>query len=1118
MNSTFRTRPNRARAALLGTTVLAGGMLMLAAAPAFAQETGAIETVTVTGYRASLESSTNAKRAAVGFSDTVFAEDIGKFPDANIAEALNRVPGINIKREADNEGLQVAIRGLGANFTKILLNGAPISVASTGATDQNTNNREVDLNMFPTELFTQLTVAKSPTADMIEGGLAGVVTMRTMRPFDNPGMHLTYNAQATEYSQGATLGERGTLIFSDTAGPFGALVGVSVVHNKVYATGWEDGNAGWYTPGGLTAAQCGAGNTCDTTGGNEWTPPATVLATVSPITYGSTTIPVGSAAVSIPIPGGSGYYPAGTPIDAAWLLLNNPAMSSTNQLSNVMVPRLGREMYEYGSRDRANAVVSLEYRPTDNLHFYFDAVLGRIVNSYDRSDLDVGFRSGSATTPIIPVGLVGDKNNVLTDGTFYNATFFLESRPYREHEDFFSLNPGVSWQVTDMLKVDAQINASRSHFFRDQSDLLVVTPPSQGYATGVSGPNAQAVTSDHAGVWFKWSNHGSYPIVTSNLNLNDPSIYGWATYQNAGRVDLALERRYTFTDGAHVDLTYGDEWFNVKVGGSFDDIFRNISAVSGSQIWQNAVCGDNPSINIPGQSGYPGCQGLNDPTPNAAGHVGGYPTYPGYGTGYTAGQTGTLTWGGSLVTEAMVPSELKPGPRGWVTLNMAKFYADSQYQKYKALSLAGLTPQTIKGHANMLSYAFSTSTVAGGGNSGQFEEKVWGYYVEANGKFEIYGHPLKYNVGFRWVETHEDVTSPVVDATVTVDNASLSDGGKWPGRWSWGSAKSVSQTYLPSGALVYELADNMIIRASMSRTMGRANPNQMVSNINFNDIFAQQANLGNPGLKPYFSTNLDIGGEYYTGGEGYIGVTGFRKGVSGWPISSSFNTTFSYLAQYGIVYDSLSQGQKDNLSQNSHCNSDATCANAPLKVNTQLNAPGSLVIEGVELDYVQPLDFLLEDLGLKGFGFNGNLTAIRQHSKGAAPVHAGGVPAFSYNATGYYENNGLMVRVSYAFTGKAHQANPGAQVNQCFPNTSYSSTAAGCQGPWYYDASHGQVDLSASMELAKLFGQLPSDPEVTLDIQNLNHSKIRNFVQFWNAPHFYYDPGTFFMLGVRGKF
>eukprot|EP01035_Chromulina_nebulosa_P040845 gene40845-55204_t len=68
--------------------------------------------IIVTGYRASLESSTNAKRNATGFSDTIFAEDTGKFPDTNIAESLNRVPGVTIARDITGEGLQITIRGL----------------------------------------------------------------------------------------------------------------------------------------------------------------------------------------------------------------------------------------------------------------------------------------------------------------------------------------------------------------------------------------------------------------------------------------------------------------------------------------------------------------------------------------------------------------------------------------------------------------------------------------------------------------------------------------------------------------------------------------------------------------------------------------------------------------------------------------------------------------------------------------------------------------------------------------------------------------------------------------------------------------------------------------------
>ena len=147
--------------------------------------------IVVTGYRASLQSATNAKRQSVGFTDSIFAEDIGKFPDTNIAESLNRVPGVIIGREITGEGLQVAIRGLGTSFTRVLLNNAPVAIASTGRTDAQSTNREVDLDLLPTELFTRLTVSKSPTAEMLEGGAAGTVNMRSARPFDHPGTHLT---------------------------------------------------------------------------------------------------------------------------------------------------------------------------------------------------------------------------------------------------------------------------------------------------------------------------------------------------------------------------------------------------------------------------------------------------------------------------------------------------------------------------------------------------------------------------------------------------------------------------------------------------------------------------------------------------------------------------------------------------------------------------------------------------------------------------------------------------------------------------------------------------------------------------------------------------------------
>jgi TonB-dependent receptor len=186
-----------------------------------------LEEVVVTGFRASLESSTEAKKESTGFTDSIFAEDIGKFPDTNIAETFNRVPGITISREISGEGLNIAIRGLGTNFTKILLNGAPVAVASTGRTDAQNTNREVDLDLFPTELFTQLTVHKSASAHMLEGGAAGTVDMRSARPFDHGAatQNLTYSFQGTRNTESDDWGGRGSILGSKTWDTFGVLFG-----------------------------------------------------------------------------------------------------------------------------------------------------------------------------------------------------------------------------------------------------------------------------------------------------------------------------------------------------------------------------------------------------------------------------------------------------------------------------------------------------------------------------------------------------------------------------------------------------------------------------------------------------------------------------------------------------------------------------------------------------------------------------------------------------------------------------------------------------------------------------------------------------------------------------
>src|SRR5262249_7590326 len=147
-------------------------------------------------------------------------------------------------RDINGEGVQVSIRGLGPSFSKVLLNGSQIAVASDGGTNGGSRNREVDLDFFPSELFTRLDIAKSPVASTLEGGIAGTVNLRNARPFDREGAHFTVIGQSQYTESNDDVSPRGAIVASNTWGDkFGVLVGVSGVKTKTRIDGFE--SVGW---------------------------------------------------------------------------------------------------------------------------------------------------------------------------------------------------------------------------------------------------------------------------------------------------------------------------------------------------------------------------------------------------------------------------------------------------------------------------------------------------------------------------------------------------------------------------------------------------------------------------------------------------------------------------------------------------------------------------------------------------------------------------------------------------------------------------------------------------------------------------------------------------------
>lgn len=140
-----------------------------------------MEEVVVTGIRGSLTNSVNIKRNASAVVDAVSAEDIGKFPDNDVAESLARIPGISVNRQF-GQGQQVSVRGASNQLTLTTLNGQ--NVASTGWYDQQAIDRSFNYTLLPPEMIAGIEVYKSSRADLVEGGVGGTVNVRTRKPLE----------------------------------------------------------------------------------------------------------------------------------------------------------------------------------------------------------------------------------------------------------------------------------------------------------------------------------------------------------------------------------------------------------------------------------------------------------------------------------------------------------------------------------------------------------------------------------------------------------------------------------------------------------------------------------------------------------------------------------------------------------------------------------------------------------------------------------------------------------------------------------------------------------------------------------------------------------------------
>ncbi len=222
-------------------------------------------------------------------------------------------------------------------------------------------------------------------------------------------------------------------------------------------------------------------------------------------------------------------------------------------------------------------------------------------NDLERIDMNWVGRNGAA----IPLNTTYDRTDctagcVVTAGTYANAQWFLEYRPFIETVKFWGVNPGIDWEVGNDLKLNLQANYTESRFHRESPSVVLLTPGSSG-------------------VTVNYTNDGGVPEIGTNIDLNNPANFGWP----GGRVNIQDERRKTKTKGVRGDVTWGDSDLNIKAGAPMT---TSSAASTPMTTARRAECGlRQPAERVrAGPNGQPPCNGLSQPGAAPAG----YPSYP----------------------------------------------------------------------------------------------------------------------------------------------------------------------------------------------------------------------------------------------------------------------------------------------------------------------------------------------------------------------------------------------------------------------------------------------------------------------------------------------------------
>jgi len=403
-----------------------------------------LDEVIVTGYRKSLNAALDAKRDSIGSVDTIVAEDIAAFPELNLAESIQRIPGVSIQRDA-GEGREISVRGLGPQFTRVRINGMEaLSTVSTSDANGGTNkNRVFDFNVFASELFNNITVHKTTSADIDEGSLGATVDLRTARPFDYNGFTAVVGAKEDYNDLAGTIMPRYSGLISNTWGDgmFGALLSAAYTKRAIV----DDGASTVRWMNGLNSdGSKSSANDFKTLGAN--------------------------------------YAASGS-------------TATLDQLNSAFRPRFPRYEEYHTDQSRLGLTNSLQFKPTDKTLINLDSLYAQLDGTREEEQLEAPIFSATGNPGlnqvVVQSATLDNRNNIIA-GTFDNVAIRAEHRydiidtKFREH--VLTLEQGI----TDTVKFNALAGWSQSVLSSPVSTTMTWDINHvNGYQYDFSGSNMQ---------------------------------------------------------------------------------------------------------------------------------------------------------------------------------------------------------------------------------------------------------------------------------------------------------------------------------------------------------------------------------------------------------------------------------------------------------------------------------------------------------------------------------------------------------------------------------------------------------------------------------------------------